>query len=112
MMVVASSTRSNPSICASKNEVEAYEDLSEHFRGKHRLTINLDIRFNRLICIYNWWDGWPPNSRSKSLFSQQFNLLVSAGAPTGAPSKRWLPPDVVGHQVRLSFALVCQSNFS
>jgi hypothetical protein len=39
------------------------------------------------------------NFRSKYLFSQLFCSQVSANAPTSAPSKDWLAPDVVGHQL-------------
>ena len=69
------------------------------FPRKPPLIRILDIRVTLLIYMYKWWDGWPPNSRFKYLFSQPFHPSVSADAPTGAPSKGWLLPDAVGHQV-------------
>jgi hypothetical protein len=42
------------------------------------------------------WDGWPPNSMSKRLFSRVFDFSVLEDAPTTAPSNRWLLPDVAG----------------
>jgi len=42
------------------------------------------------------WDGRPPNSRSKYLFSRAFDFLAFADAPTAAPSRggcRWTALD-------------------
>jgi hypothetical protein len=44
------------------------------------------------------WDGWPPNSRSKRLFSREIDFLVSRGCPHLYPCKCWLLPDPIGQR--------------
>ena len=56
-----------------------------------------DFRTSLDIAGSLWsWDGWPPNSRIKCLFSLGFGLAASVDAPIAALSKRWLPEDDVG----------------
>jgi hypothetical protein len=59
----------------------------------------LDIRYNRLIFSYKWWDGWPPHSRFKRLFMRRKYFLIPfegqnrARKDMGFSEHLWTHPD-------------------
>src|SRR5229473_4887474 len=57
------------------------------FPRKHTFTTILDIRSNRLIYCYKWWDGWPPHSRYKRLFMRRKYSLAHCEVPNKAPQR-------------------------